>query len=46
VLEVGSGPTETFFEILNSGFTEVPEPTTLGLVGLGGVALLTRRRRG
>lgn len=45
VVEVAGGPTETYFEILNAGFAEVPEPTTLGIVGLGAVALLTRRRR-
>ncbi len=41
----GQSPESVFREIDIAGFLTVPEPASSGLVALGGVALLLRRRR-
>jgi len=44
IIEIADAPSDTSFEITASGFTAVPEPTTMAIVGIGAIALLARRR--
>ena len=44
VLDIAEFSTSSDFNVEGSGFA-IPEPTTVALVGLGGVALAARRRR-